>query len=113
MTLDEAQRESVASTITQVCSFKGWMLHALNVRTNHVHLLVTSVAAPESVMNACKAWGTRRLREQGLVSPNAKIWTRHGSTRYVRSAPSFDRVARYVLEGQGRDLGGVAAGALE
>jgi hypothetical protein len=31
--LDEPRREAVAAVIREVCSFRGWALHALNVRT--------------------------------------------------------------------------------
>jgi len=62
--LNDLQRQCVATAISDVCAFKGWALHALNVRTNHVHIVVSaSDSTPESVMNTCKAWATRRLRE--------------------------------------------------
>jgi REP element-mobilizing transposase RayT len=111
--LDEAQRDRVASTISDVCAFKGWVLHALNVRTNHVHLVVSAGhTTPESVMNTCKAWATRRLRENNLVSLEAQTWTRHGSTLYVRDEAGLERVCGYVIEMQGEDIGGVRGDAL-
>jgi REP element-mobilizing transposase RayT len=112
-TLNERQRASVAATIRETCAVKQWTLHALNVRTNHVHLLVTSTKTPEAVMNACKAWGTRRLREQGLLGPDVRVWTRHGSTEYIKGERGFRQVAEYILDGQGPDLGGRELGALE
>ena len=112
-TLTEAQRQSVATTVREVCESKGWVLHALNVRTNHIHLLVSGLASPETVMGACKSWATRRMREQSLVGENARVWTRHGSTQYVKGQAGFERVADYILGGQGPDLGGVELGVLE
>jgi REP element-mobilizing transposase RayT len=109
--LEDAQRSCVAATISEVCAFKGWALHALNVRTNHVHIVVSAGdIPPEAVMNACKAWATRRLRERGLLSPQGKVWTRHGSTRYLKHPEDVDRASGYVIEGQGEDIGGVRWG---
>lgn len=111
--LDDDQRASAAATITEVCAFRGWTLHAINVRTNHVHMLVSSDGPPEIVMNTCKAWATRRLREQSLVGPGVRVWTRHGSTRLARDENAFRRIAEYIIEGQGSDLGGLGIGPLE
>lgn len=88
-------------------------MHAINVRTNHIHMLVSSEHAPEVVMNTCKAWATRRFREQGLIGPETRVWTRHGSTRRVHDENAFRRVAEYIIEGQGSDLGGLGIGPLE
>jgi hypothetical protein len=41
-------------------------LHALNVRTNHVHTVVTASRKPEQVLNGLKANATRQLRNEGL-----------------------------------------------
>lgn len=94
-------RENVDATIRKHCELRGWNLHALNVRTNHVHLVVSAPVSPETIMGQCKAWASRRLREAGLVEDRARVWTRHGSTRYLNSEASVDGAARYVLESQG------------
>ena len=47
----------------------GWRLHALTVRTNHVHAVVSADEAPEKVMTNFKIWATRRLREHELLDP--------------------------------------------
>ena len=107
--LDQPRRNVISATIQEVCSFRGWTLHALNVRTNHVHAVVTAPEVrPEAVMNQFKAWSTRRLREQTLASADERIWSRHGSTRYLWSDDAVVQAGTYVLEGQGNDLGGVA-----
>lgn len=105
LTLSEAMRTAAARAISDVCLHYGWQLHALNVRTNHVHVVVSGGAPPERMMNAFKAWATRRFRESGLVTPGTKVWTRHGSTRYLWAEPDVVAAAAYVLEGQGPDLG--------
>lgn len=103
-TLSRVQRQSIGRTMTELCEFRGWNALAINVRTNHVHLVVEAAAAPEKVMNDCKAWATRRLREADLVAKDTKVWSRHGSTRYLWKQESVDHACTYVLEGQGVDL---------
>ena len=53
-------------------------------------------ATPERAMSECKAWSTRRLREAGLVGSDERVWTRHGSTRYLWDRASLDRAIAYV-----------------
>jgi hypothetical protein len=79
-------------------------LHAVNVRTNHVHLVVSANLTPEQVLTSLKAWCTRRLREAGLVAEGFKPWSRHGSTRYLWRTDQIEAAVSYVLEGQGSDL---------
>lgn len=105
--LEASQRQFVASAIEGVAEFRGWTLWALNVRSNHVHVVVSAPVQPERVMNAFKSWATRRLREAGLASETARLWTRHGSTRYLWKEEDIAAAVQYVLEGQGPDLGGV------
>lgn len=107
MTLHGEQRQAVADAARGVCSHHNWRLHALNVRTNHVHIVVSGPATPERMMNAFKSWATRHLREARLVGSQEKVWTRHGSTRYLWTERDILDAATYVLEGQGPDIGGL------
>ena len=58
--LDGPRRLLVADTIAEVCEFKDWYLHALNVLTNHVHAIVFVPISPERIMNSFKAYSTRK-----------------------------------------------------
>ncbi len=99
--LDDASRCVVEAAIRGVVGHKGWALHALAVRTNHVHAVVTAGdARPEAVMNACKAWATRRLRGAGLAAADQRVWSRHGSTIYLFRPENLAEKIRYVCEGQ-------------
>ncbi len=58
--LDPAQRHCVEVASRETCEIRGWHLHAINVRTNHVHLVVSAgEKKPEIVLNACKSNATR------------------------------------------------------
>ncbi len=61
--LDFEQRTAVNMQVAETCRFRGWTLHAVNCRTNHMHLVVTASAAPEIVRSQIKAWCTRKLKE--------------------------------------------------
>ncbi len=83
---------------------RGCELYSINVRTNHAHIVVSASDKPEPLMNAFKGYATRRLRRCGLVNPAAKIWARHGSTRYLWTETHFAAAVEYVAFGQGQDL---------
>ena len=104
--LNESRRENVGKTIRAVCDFKGWHVLALNVRTNHVHIVISAESTPERVMNTLKSWATRRLTEAGLIQHGQKVWTRHGSTRYIWDQKSIEAAIAYTLTGQGTFLPG-------
>ena len=46
---------------------RNWLLQAINVRTNHVHTVVSATRKAGLVLNAFKANATRQLREDGLI----------------------------------------------
>lgn len=104
MALDPARRSVVDGSVRQTCAALGSHLRALNVRTNHVHAVVVADKQPEQVMTALKAYSTRRMRELGLVAPGARVWTRHGSTRYLWKPEDVEAACNYVIHGQGDEL---------
>lgn len=100
VTLNWEQRKSIESTIEKVIKHNGWVLHAVNARREHIHLVVTASKRPEPVMNELKSWCTRVLREFGLLGKEISPWSRHGSTRYLWSEKDVLEVVRYVRFGQ-------------
>ncbi len=111
--LDEAQRITVQDAIVDVCRHRGWTLHALHVRSNHLHAVVSADATPEKVMTDFKAYATRRLREESLVDGERKVWTRHGSTRYLKTSGSVEGAIRYTVDRQGRPLNPASVESVE
>ena len=99
--LNSAQRAVVERAIREVCEHRGYVLLALNARTNHVHSVVTAPCKPEHVMDSFKAYATRRLREAGLLGLDVKPWSRHGSTPYLWTEDQVQRAIDYVINGQG------------
>ena len=103
--LDAAARQIVHATIVAHCAYRRWVILALNVRSNHVHLVVEyGGVPPETMLAQFKAWTTRRLREARLFGPGAVIWTHHGSTRYLWNREGTKAAVEYVTDAQGVDL---------
>ncbi|PHQ78895.1 MAG: hypothetical protein COB69_09065 [Phycisphaera sp.] len=92
----------VDQTVRDHCAFREWELPALNVRSNHVHVVVRCPqnVSPETAMSQFKAWATRRLREAGHLGTDAKAWTEHGSTRWINTESSLASAVDYVMNHQ-------------
>jgi REP element-mobilizing transposase RayT len=104
MSFDAIRRKHVEAAIREVCAVRGIVLIAINVRTNHVHIVIATNRLPEPIMNSFKAYATRRLREKGLVGSEEKVWSRHGSTRYLWTEEHIGTAVEYVVSGQGGEL---------
>jgi hypothetical protein len=53
--LDAKARRIVREAIEDYCKFKAWQIHAINVRTNHVHVVVEAAEPASKMLNAIKA----------------------------------------------------------
>jgi REP element-mobilizing transposase RayT len=98
--LDAPARATVEQSIRDVAVHNDWPLLALAVRSNHVHILIRSNESPEQVMTSCKSWATRALREAGRLDGRSKVWTRHGSTRWINNAKDLAQAHTYITEYQ-------------
>src|SRR5205085_4656834 len=64
--LGPKRRLSVEQSIRATCLIRKWLLHAVSVRTNHVHVFVSvGTKNPNIVLNAFKANATRQMRQDG------------------------------------------------
>lgn len=102
--LDSRQRAVVEQAVREVCTNRGYWLRAINVRTNHVHTVVSAAIKPEPILQAFQAYATRKLRRAGLLPEDVKPWTRHGSTPYLWKERHVERAIDYVVNGQGDEL---------
>lgn len=102
--LGAAERQIVDAAIREVCSFREYLLSALNVRTEHAHIVTGNHGKPERMMDSFKAYATKALRTAGLIGPDTKPWSRHGSTRYLWTEEHIQKAVDYVVNGQGGEL---------
>ncbi|MCC7509223.1 MAG: transposase [Planctomycetes bacterium] len=94
----------VDRTIREVCEHRNWSLKALNVRTNHVHAVVSAFDPAAKVLSDLKAWCTRRLREAACIEKHHEVWTEGGSKRKLFTEQGVRNACEYTRTGQGADL---------
>ena len=100
--LNEAQRGKVEAVCRKHAEIRGWILHAVNARSNHVHLAVTADKKPEAVRDQFKANATRVLRQEPDAVTNENVWTRGGDCEVVDGEDNLARVVEYIMEAQDR-----------
>src|ERR1043165_5543381 len=104
VTLNNNQSVVVERAARAVCEHRKYFLHASNVRSNHVHVVVSAEQKPELVLGAFKSYSTRALRVAGLTSQTATLWARHGSTVYLWKERHVAKGIEYVMLSQGDEL---------
>ena len=99
--LSPEQRSAIEQGLRELCEKRLWKLHAINVRTKHIHVVVTAANhSPERVMSDLKAKGTRVLRKMKAISEEQKPWTEHGSTIYLFTEEELRKECHYVRDEQ-------------
>lgn len=103
--LNAHRRKAVEIALRETCEFRGWQIYAINIRTNHVHIVVAVGAKnPDQVLIALKANATRKMRENRSWESENTPWAEKGSKRYLWSEKSVERAIDYIIDGQGNDL---------
>jgi REP element-mobilizing transposase RayT len=102
--LDAERRAAVDAAVRETCEKRNWLLRAINVRTNHAHIVVTAGCKPEAVLSAFKANATRKTREGKRWRHERSPWADHGSRRYLWTKRHVERAIDYVINGQGDEL---------
>lgn len=101
---DKSERICVLKSVKEVCDYRGYDLLAVNIRTNHLHAVVSANMNPDKIANDFKAYATRRLREAKLVELGKIIWSRGKSGRYLWKPKHVELAVEYVLFGQGDEI---------
>ena len=95
----------VRDAIADLADKRGWTLWAAHVRTEHLHVVVTAPGGDiDRVMTDLKAAGSFRLNRAYPADNGRKLWTRHGSTRYVWNETQLAAIIDYVLNQQGEPM---------
>jgi REP element-mobilizing transposase RayT len=107
---DNEQRHLVEKTITDHCRIRGWELHAVNCRTNHVHVVVTADRDPDTVREQFMAWCTTKLKKlqatrMGMTDKEPtrlrqNWWTEGGSGYFLNDPAGLEEAIRYVRDRQ-------------
>jgi REP element-mobilizing transposase RayT len=102
--LDSGRRAAVERGIRETCTVRKWQLWACNIRTNHVHSVVSANCKPEPILSALKANATRTMREAGCWHSERSPWAYRGSKRYLWTEKQLLDAIAYVLYDQGEPL---------
>ena len=102
--LDSRKRAVIESAIQETCTIRNWHLWAFNIRTNHVHTVVSANCKPERILSALKANATRSMREAGCWASDRSPWVHRGSKRYLWTEKQLDDAIAYVMYDQGEPL---------
>ena len=97
-------RRSVELAIRETCEIRKWSLWAFNVRTNHVHTVVSANTRPRRILGAFKANATRMMREADQWRSERSPWARNGSKRYLWTEQELINAIAYVMYDQGEPL---------
>jgi REP element-mobilizing transposase RayT len=97
-------RATVLAAIKETCEIRKWGLWALNVRSNHVHSVISANCKPKLILNALKANATRKMKEAGCWHGEQSPWIRRGSKRYLWNEKDVTNAVAYVLYDQGEPL---------
>ena len=102
--LGPSERGSIENAIRETCQIRKWDLRACNVRTNHVHAVVTANRQADLVLNSLQANATRQLRQDKLWLHPFSPWAHKGSKILLWTEQSVANAIDYVLNGQGQNL---------
>jgi len=102
--LTARRRAAVYRGIRETCELRNWRLWALNVRSNHVHSVVTANCHSKRVRAALKANATRTMRESGCWESERSPWSGGGSRRFIWTEQQLIEAIDYVLYGHGDEL---------
>ena len=91
----------MADTVKSHCQIRGWLLHAVNARSNHVHVVVSATCDPDTIVEQFKAWSSRKLKSDHSV--RKRFWTEGSSKRWINHEDDLDSAIEYVLEAQDRN----------
>jgi len=100
--LNDEQRHTVETQVSETCEHRHWHLHAVNCRSNHIHVAVSAMnTRPKKIRSDLKAWATRRLKER-FDPTRENWWAERGSIRFLFREHVLERAIQYVLEAQDR-----------
>jgi REP element-mobilizing transposase RayT len=97
--LTAEQAVIVVEQFLQTAAFRGWLLLAIAVMSNHVHLVVgvTGDPDPAKLLHDFKSYATRALKAHGQKPSGGRWWTESGSRRKLSGEQAVQAAIEYVL----------------
>jgi len=101
--LTQHQRAIVDATLVAECHAQAWELHARNVRSNHVHIVVSPSRSGPFVRSRMKALASKALSDDAGL-PEAehngrkRWWTEKGNIVAIENEQSLEQTIEYVMD---------------
>ena len=101
--LTDAQRALVHAALAAECAAQGWHLHVPNVRTNHVHVVVSANRDGKAVRTRLKAVASDALSTNAglpMAGKNGRRrwWTEKGNVVPLEDERGLDEAVVYVRD---------------
>jgi REP element-mobilizing transposase RayT len=98
-TMSAEDRLDVRVAMMKTAEIRKWRITRVNVRTNHVHVVVQAPGEqPEHVAAIFKTWATRALKSSGRHPGRTKFWTNQASTRHLFDDNDMFEAFEYVVD---------------
>jgi len=98
--LSPHDRATVEFACREHCEHRKWLLHAVNARSNHVHVVVLANAQPKTIRDQLKANCTTHLRSQPIPLICKRTWTKGGDCEVLFNDESLQNAIEYTLNAQ-------------
>ncbi len=101
--LTDSQRALVDAILVDACEEENWILHVRNVRTNHVHVVLSASRDGEQIRSRLKAKASAALSDdaglpQAGKNGRRRWWTEKGNVVPVETERSLEEIVRYVRD---------------
>jgi REP element-mobilizing transposase RayT len=101
--LNPSDRLAVENACRKHSEHRSWKLWAVNVRTNHVHVVISASAHKGTVVrDQLKANSTRQIRERNKRLVDRPVWAVGGDVQFVWTENELSAVINYTLIAQDR-----------
>jgi REP element-mobilizing transposase RayT len=100
--LTRQQAELLLAQFRETAAHRGWVLLAVAVMANHVHLVVgvPGDPDPETLLRDFKSYGSRALNRHGGTPASGTWWTTSGSKRKLPHGEAVRSAVDYVVRKQ-------------
>jgi REP element-mobilizing transposase RayT len=103
--LTDVQREIVDARLIELCQLGDWILHARNVRIQHVHAVVSAALDGDVLRARLKAGCSMSLSQHAGLEARGqdgakKLWTQKGNVEEIWTERHLYEAIAYVNERQ-------------
>jgi len=98
--LTKSQADIVFAQFEETADYRGWMLIAVGVMANHVHIEVgvPGDPNPEDILGDFKSYASRSLNRRYGRPTSGTWWTESGSKRKLKDEAAILSAAAYIFD---------------